>query len=424
MTMIGTAERTFVASEKRPLGLQNLGNTCYMNSSLQAIRTIPELDVALQEFKSSASSGEETLDAALTESLKNLFETMRNPTVTQECAVPLEVITALRQVAPQFQEKDQRGEYAMQDADETWTQTISSLHETLRPDSTAMSCVDQYLGVKLQQTLSCNEAPEEPPAIKFESASKLECNITIDTNHLLTGIKNVHSLNQIFKNQHQKNSPSLGRVAIYTQTSRLSRLPTNLAIHLVRLYWRADIQKKVKITRRVEFPLQLNVFDLLSEELKPIVAPIRVAVRDIQKGREARAKIRRSRTHGSVRVPAVLRQRSGDLESKTVTLMEADKLEDEVTLHRREEEKLRVLVRRTVGEREEQGPSWSGLYEMSGHYFAWTRQESSDDVIPGEEEWYKFNDEKVSMVGKDKIQALAGGGEDSVAYMLLYRAAM
>lgn len=34
------------------------------------------------------------------------------------------------------------------------------------------------------------------------------------------------------------------------------------------------------------------------------------------------------------------------------------------------------------------------------------------------------SDEKVSMVGKDKIQALAGGGEDSVAYMLLYRAAM
>lgn len=46
--------------------------------------------------------------------------------------------------------------------------------------------------------------------------------------------------------------------------------------------------------------------------------------------------------------------------------MEAYKLEDEVTLHRREEEKLGELVRRTVGEREEPGTNWSGLYELSG----------------------------------------------------------
>lgn len=31
-------------------------------------------------------------------------------------------------------------------------------------------------------------------------------------------------------------------------------------------------------------------------------------------------------------------------------------------------------------------------------------------------------DDKVSVVKKDKIQALAGGGEDSVAYIMLYRA--
>jgi hypothetical protein len=62
-----------------------------------------------------------------------------------------------------------------------------------------------------------------------------------------------------------------------------------------------------------------------------------------------------------------------------------------------------------------------------------------------EDEWYKFDgdchrlqwalcfdrpafflthfpaDDKVSIVNKDKILALDGGGEDSVAYILLYR---
>ena len=47
------------------------------------------------------------------------------------------------------------------------------------------------------------------------------------------------------------------------------------------------------------------------------------------------------------------------------------------------------------------------------------------DGLPaeGEEEWLKFDDDKVSVVKRDKILALEGGGEDSVAYVLLYRCA-
>lgn len=41
--------------------------------------------------------------------------------------------------------------------------------------------------------------------------------------------------------------------------------------------------------------------------------------------------------------------------------------------------------------------------------------------VPGEEDWQKFDDDKVSIVSKDKILQLDGGGEDSVAYILLYR---
>lgn len=45
----------------------------------------------------------------------------------------------------------------------------------------------------------------------------------------------------------EKNSPSLGRQAIYSQKSRMTRLPSYLTVHMVRFAWRQDIGKKTKI---------------------------------------------------------------------------------------------------------------------------------------------------------------------------------
>ena len=43
------------------------------------------------------------------------------------------------------------------------------------------------------------------------------------------------------------------------------------------------------------------------------------------------------------------------------------------------------------------------------------------DPFDEDEDWYKFDDDKVSIFPKDKIATLDGGGEDSSAYVLLYK---
>ena len=58
-----------------------------------------------------------------------------------------------------------------------------------------------------------------------------------------------------------KRSPTLGRDAVYSQHSRLERLPAYLTVHMVRFAWKADISKKVKIMVRELQPTQASGVD-------------------------------------------------------------------------------------------------------------------------------------------------------------------
>ena len=72
------------------------------------------------------------------------------------------------------------------------------------------------------------------------------------------------------------------------------------------------------------------------------------------------------------------------------------------------------------------GSNTSGQYELAavlthvgrsadaGHYIGWARKGDTD-------EWYKYDDDKVSPVSKDDILKLDGGGDFHIAYLAIYR---
>ena len=55
------------------------------------------------------------------------------------------------------------------------------------------------------------------------------------------------------------------------------------------------------------------------------------------------------------------------------------------------------------------------------HPVSYTADGATGSLDEDDEDWYKFDDNKVSIFPKDKLATLDGGGEDSSAYVLLYK---
>lgn len=472
-----------------PAGLQNTGNTCYANATLQTLRAIPELQQSLMTYKptapaagaSSASSlfSPEQLaqhgigglggGTDLTSALRDLYQQMSG---TQQGFPPIMFLTTLRQKFPQFAERAKNGHgYAQQDAEEVWSQLVHTLHTSLKlPDGEASegakTWVEKFMGGKFEVTTSCDDAPEEESVTNSEDFTDLKCNIQSDTNHLREGIK--IALNE----KIEKNSPSLGREATYTRSSRISRLPKYLPVHLIRFFWRKDTQKKAKILRKVTFQHEIDITEFCAEDLRKKLVPVRDKVREVRKEEEdvERAKKRQRRMQkelqdsvgeSKVRTDEPLQKlkekdKERELKAKgpasEAELKEEKKSASEDTAMGGTEEKFKtdeeiekeraasilaakkdVLASVHPDLAKDPSANQTGLYELrgvvthqgssadSGHYTAYVKKTAAPGKVE-DGKWWWFNDDKVSEVESEKIETLAGGGETHSALILLYRA--
>jgi len=237
---------------------------------------------------------------------------------------------------------------------------------------------------------------------------------------------------------------------------------------MVRFYWRSDIRKKAKIMRRIKFPFELDALDLCTPSLKEKLLPVNTKMKEIEREGRERRKVRRKTkkfvgdaTIGGGEVRGMLAD-SGDSAPPHVPGTASASVEEDVTMadappvsgaegaegkgkgkpgddlepesYYLEKEKKALEAVMDEGVRNDLGASVSGLYDLygivthkgasadSGHYMGYVRCPASEEDKEDDEGWYKFDDEKVSPVRREQITALEGGGEDSVAYILLYRA--
>jgi ubiquitin carboxyl-terminal hydrolase 14 len=115
-----------------------MGNTCYMNATVQAMRAIPELQVALSPTASTSRSTTSSGSLGpLSGSLRDLYSQMGR---TTEGVMPIGFLNSLRAAVPQFGEVDRSraakgmmagmgAMYAQQDAEECWTAITNALKD-------------------------------------------------------------------------------------------------------------------------------------------------------------------------------------------------------------------------------------------------------------------------------------------------------
>ncbi|XP_047051422.1 ubiquitin carboxyl-terminal hydrolase 6-like [Lolium rigidum] len=283
--------------------------------------------------------------------------------------LPVHFLETLRESVPQFKEKEGDTDiYRQQDAEECWSYLVNTLSETLssEPSDPAAQPIKKLFEIEFLKR-DCYEVNGDETTA-FETTYNLGCPISDDVKDLREGIK-------LHLNSEVEKILDNGQPAHYKSKLAINKLPCYLVIKFGRICTEGGEQRKIK--DEVPYPLELNVLEFCSDELK-------------QKIRSCQQGLIGAENAGGTSL-------DGHVMSST-----ADMCTD--------------------------GSSPTSLYDLvalvthdgdtpnSGHYVAWVKQEGGY--------WTDYDDAFATEHKEEDVLNLCGGGDGPMAYMCLYKARM
>lgn len=453
-----------IAKVQEPSGLENLGNTCYLNSVVQCLRSVPQFRRALETSTPTPNSAPSLFVSSLRDTYTQLDR-------TAAAVPPSTLVRATKMAFPEFNRTGSNGAPLQQDAEEFFSGLLTIGAGILKEDSQikaalpfatpqelggASNLIDALFGLKMEETLTCDEFDDkgasgekddkmqddeenkvsgaslmvEPPVKSFDLHRKLVCNIqggsdgTSQTNvsHLAEGI--ALSLNGTI----EKRSEVLGRDAVWTRKQRIARLPPILTVQFGRFYWKAtpDSQDhtgvKCKVMKPVTFNSTFDIYDFCTDEVK----------KELKKSKDKALKEEEDRINKKIE----------GKDTEDDEKMETDEDDEEAAA-------LEAALAMSMQDEEEKplpvGPGlpveFQGQYELfavvthkgrdadGGHYMAWVKAKSDArkvekiaDTDEENEDWFVFDDDEVNPCKTEDVLKLKGGGDWHMSYLNFYRA--
>jgi len=208
-----------------PAGLDNLGNTCYMNSVVQCLKRVNELKDALKSMRAPTDVNQMDPNMMLTLAGGQLMKDIENKDFSYR---PFGFVQALRTAYPIFDEVEERsGQHKQQDADEALISILQAWRGPLqRANEDGEDVVGNMFELEMKTTYTCKEDPTEITE-QTERVFKLTCQIE-------NGATPVSSLQEGLKisleGDIEKNSANLGRDAVWSRESKVNRLVSDIPL--------------------------------------------------------------------------------------------------------------------------------------------------------------------------------------------------